>query len=401
MKEYTMEDTDTQVVSPSLHDDLAENYSQMAAEEPVEVTETVTEEPSVEDSSDLRLRDDQGRFASKPEEEAVPATLEEQAPEMGEENAASEVISGEESETGTDEQLMAPQHWPAENKEAFDSQPREAQEFILRRMGEQDAAFTKKTMDLADERKFYESMQPVLQPLAQSAAQHGMNVPEAIGRLFRAQQMLEQNPVDALQKLAVSYGVDLNKQFGAQPEPSADFDEFDDYVDPQIAELQNSVNSRLDYLDNHIRSQQQQAAQQQQYAQRQQAQATQQTIEQFAMYTDENGTLAHPFYAEVEDTMIPLVHHIRQTQPGMSQSQVLDAAYEQAVYANPNTRVQMAAQASATTEAQAAAKRKADADKAKRAALPSLSAGDAGVVGEEGEMTLREELEANLKKMTG
>ena len=99
--------------------------------------------------------------------------------------------------------------------------------------------------------------------------------------------------------------------------------------------------------------------------------------------------------------MIPLVHHIRQTQPGLSQSQILDAAYEQAVYANPTTRVQMAAQVSATTEAQAAAKRKADADKAKRAALPSLSAGDVGAVGEEGEMTLREELESNMKKMTG
>ena len=89
-----------------------------------------------------------------------------------------------------------------------------------------------------------------------------MNVPEAIGRLFTAQQMLEQNPVDALQKLAASYGVDLNKQFGAKNEPNAEFDEFDDYVDPQIAELQNSVNSRLDAYDNHIRSQQHQQQQQ-------------------------------------------------------------------------------------------------------------------------------------------
>ena len=75
-----MADTDTQVVSPSLNDDLTEAYNQMTAEEPTvdtpEVTEPVAEDTSVEESSESRLRDEQGRFANKPEEEATVAPLE-------------------------------------------------------------------------------------------------------------------------------------------------------------------------------------------------------------------------------------------------------------------------------------------------------------------------------------
>lgn len=404
-----MVDQDTQVASPSLHDDLTETYNQMTAEEPVEVSEPVAE---VEAPSGGQPRDEQGRFAKVESDDPVDPAEEDMAPqeaeaeevevpETGEEIVAPEVASDEEPD-GTSEQLEAPHHWTAENKEEFSTLPDASKKFILRRQGEMDAAYTKKSMDLADERKFYESMQPVLTPLAQEAAAKGIGLGEAIGRLYSAQRYLESSPVEGIKWLAQSYGVDLG-QFAPQPNMTQQSDDFDldSWVDPQIAELQQSVNSRLDSMDQILKRQQQQEAQARQRQQQQMQAHTQQSIEAFVLATDEHGTLKHPFYQDVESDMIPLVANMREQNPGLSNSEILEAAYEKAIWANPETRARLQGQVTEQAKRENDEKRKAEAAKAKKAALPKMTSGEAGAEPAPDQMSLRDELAARYESLAG
>ena len=187
--------------------------------------------------------------------------------------------------------LSAPKTWPAEHREAFEHLPEDQQGFMLKREHERDAAFTRKTTELAEQRRGVESLQGVLAPYRQQMQANGISEAEYVSRLMSYDNALRQNPQIALQHLAQHYGVKLSSG-----DSGVDWDE-ETTFDPQIQQLQQE----LAKTQAHVQSmhQSQINAQQQQLVDQ---------VESFASVKDVKGKLKHPHFEKVRERMGRLVN---------------------------------------------------------------------------------------------
>jgi hypothetical protein len=187
--------------------------------------------------------------------------------------------------------LSAPKTWPAEHREAFEHLPEDQQDFMLKREQERDAAFTRKTTQLAEQRREVETLQGVLAPYKSQMQANGISEAEYISRLMGYDNALRQNPRAALQHLAQHYGVDLSSS-----DSGVDWNE-ETTSDPQIQQLQQ----QLTQTQAHVQSMQQSQvnAQQQQLVDQ---------VESFATVKDAKGNLKHPHFEKVRERMGRLVN---------------------------------------------------------------------------------------------
>ena len=186
--------------------------------------------------------------------------------------------------------LSAPKTWPAEHREAFEHLPEDQRSFMLQREQERDAAFTRKTTDLAEQRRQIESLQGVLAPYKQQMQAHGISEAEYVSRLMTYDNALRQNPKLALQNLAQHYGIKLSGDSGV------------DYVeetpsDPQILQLQQQLNQTQAHIQ--TMQQSQVMAQQQQLVDQ---------VESFSTAKDAKGNLKHPHFEKLRERMGRLVN---------------------------------------------------------------------------------------------
>ena len=186
--------------------------------------------------------------------------------------------------------LAAPKTWPAEHREAFEHLPEDQRSFMLQREQERDAAFTRKTTDLAEQRRQVESLQGVLAPYKQQMQAHGISEAEYVSRLMTYDNALRQNPKLALQNLAQHYGIRLSGDSGV------------DYVeetpsDPQILQLQQQLNQTQAHIQ--TMQQSQVMAQQQQLVDQ---------VESFSTAKDAKGNLKHPHFEKLRERMGRLVN---------------------------------------------------------------------------------------------
>lgn len=186
--------------------------------------------------------------------------------------------------------LAAPKTWPAEHREAFEHLPEDQRSFMLQREQERDAAFTRKTTDLAEQRRQVESLQGVLAPYKQQMQAHGISEAEYVSRLMTYDNALRQNPKLALQNLAQHYGIKLSGDSGV------------DYVeetpsDPQILQLQQQLNQTQAHIQ--TMQQSQVMAQQQQLVDQ---------VESFSTAKDAKGNLKHPHFEKLRERMGRLVN---------------------------------------------------------------------------------------------
>ena len=137
---------------------------------------------------------------------------------------------------------------------------------------------------------------------------------------------------------------------------------------------------RLDALQNQFQTIQN-ALQEQERARAAQAEAASNSaVEEFMSAKNDKGELLYPFVDNVLDDMSLRVASIRRTNPAVSHSEALKAAYEQAVWANPETRAVLITAQTAQATQPAQALRKVQEAKAasagtmpKRGALPGAS----------------------------
>ena len=103
-------------------------------------------------------------------------------------------------------------------------------------------------------------------------------------------------------------------------------------------------------------------------------------VEEFFAAKDEKGGALYPFVDNVLEDMSARVSALRRANPSMAHQDALKRAYEEAVWANPETRAVLIAQQTAAAAAPAQALRKVEAARAasagtlpKRGALPAAS----------------------------
>ena len=263
--------------------------------------------------------------------------------------------SGETEQTTTDEPpevIEPPQHWSDEHKETFKGLPPNAQKFLFERHKSMEGDYTRKTTEFANERKRYDALKQVFEPLKDKMTLAGMDEMAAMKQLVAAQTYLDRNPREAIAYFAKTYGVDLS-----QPDPGAS------NQDPEMS----AVKAELSQLRNHLNLTEQQKA----LAERQRLDAE---ITAFSESKDEKGTPKHPHFELLRLRMGALI------QSGDAKD--LPDAYEKALWADPVLRTDLLEQQRKTAEAKAKAAAQKLAEDAKKKVIPK-GGGSSQVQGQE------------------
>ena len=245
------------------------------------------------------------------------------------------------SEPDESETIAPPQSMSAKDREAFAALPPESQKWLADRAKEQEAAFTQKTMDLAEKSKGFDKLEALLAPRRQQFAMDGMDDSTAIGQLLSISDYANSDPVGFAKYFlnARQIPVSALSETDGQESP----------VDPQLAAMQQKMQGIEGYL-----------TQQQTQAQRQAESAINSDVQKFSAENE--------YYAELEDEMVPIVAAVRSRDPSLSNMDVLAKAYKMAIAANETVSAKVEAAKAAKAEADKVAMAKARAAKAKKAA---------------------------------
>jgi len=317
--------------------------------EPKELNESPVEETQQDSKEDLTVPVEKLTSPEKEDEESenldqLATEHEEDQPKS--ENSEENPDNIEASENSTESKLEAPKNWSDDVKKVFDTLPQESQEFMIKRDKEMTSDYTKKTQDLAEQRKNIEALDKVLQPARQTIHATGISEPEYISRLLNADNALRTNPKMALRQLAQGYGIDLS----TMNEESESWND----PDPQYAQLLQQ--------NQHIMSELNQFKQQNMQSTVAQ---TEQTVEQFSAKTGADGKLMHPHFDKVRVKMGNLID--------AGEAKGLDDAYTKAVRLDDDLYEEAIKASRLSVKKQEDSKRKAAVDKARKV-KPSSSA---------------------------
>jgi len=238
----------------------------------------------------------------------------------------------------------APHSWQAEMQAKWAALPPDVQTYIAQREAEAHRAISEQGQAVAGYQRLFDQFG------VPKGYEHQLTQ-----ELLAAQHFLNTNPVEGLKWLAQSYGVDLNQI--AQPPEQATDDLFrDPRLDKQVLPEMQRLQQTIQGLAGHL-TQQQQAA----YAA--ERGETVKIVESFAK--------DKPLWAEIEQDVVAEITALKATQPNMPKSQMLEKAYERALWANPAARQKHLEKIDADKRAEAAKK----ASEAKRIASMNVRTG--------------------------
>lgn len=272
--------------------------------------------------------------------------------------------------------ITAPASMSAKDREAFYALPPDQQKWLADRAKQQEAAFTKKSMELAETRKGYDRLESILEPRRQQLRMQGMDESTAIGQLFELSDYAERDPVGFVKYLFSNRGIPLEALTeGSQADAQYQ-------ADPRFTQLQQQTNQLQAMLQ-----QQQMAVQQQEYSKVQSA------VDEFA------NDPANVFYAELEAEMVPIVQALSQNNPDMPPMERLAKAYKMAAAANPEVTAKIDADNKAKAEAARIKAAKQSSAKAKKSVSKPIRS-SATVTGSK-DLSLDEALEASFDELYG
>ena len=256
------------------------------------------------------------------------------------ESASTEdAVDGSDGEPETPQTLSAPQSMSAKDREAFYELPPASQKWLVDRVKQQEGDYTRKSTEVAEQRKYYDKIEQVIAPRRQQLALDGMDDGTAVGQLFALSDFASADPVGFTRYMFEQRGIPLSaltENGGRTP------------ADPQMLAMQQ----RLQYFEGHL-------AQQQQVEHQKSTQVVMSDIEKFSSET--------PFYQELQAEMVPIVSALRQSRPGLSNSQYLSTAYKMALAANEDVSSKVEIDQKAKSEAQRILKAKKTANQARKA----------------------------------
>lgn len=248
---------------------------------------------SVDDAG--RVRDENGKFAAVPKAGEPAPVVDQQQPPV---------------------QQQAPVALPDELAQVVQALPEANREAVQSALVAREAAWQGFATRIEGHVNGYEALLPVLQPRLQAWAVQGVTAPQAVNQLLALSDFATNDPRGFLKWFAGNNNVDLSE-----------LDEEVLPVDPQIKALQDKIDA-LTGTVNGVTSGLQNG-QHQQFVN---------AVKVFETEQDAQGQPLRPHFANVANEMLALVPALRTANPGMSPNQVLQEAYDRAVYANPATR---------------------------------------------------------------
>ena len=327
--------------APTLEAVLEGAINQTIEKEP----ETPNTETPKEEVENTTIPDAPKQVENTNSEESDSDSLDQVAPENEEETQDSKeepsddaVVAHVDGEDSKETPLEAPKNWSEEVRSKFKDLPRDAQEYMLKRDKEMTADYTRKTQEVAQQRKSFESLDKVIAPMRQQIAASGIGEAEYISRLLNADMALRNNPKMALKQLAQGYGIDLSSI-----EENVDWND----SDPQITQLQQQNQAILAEL-NQFKKQNLQSARQQ----------TENQISAFAESKDEKGNLKYPHFEQVRVKMGNLID--------AGEAKGLEDAYAKSIRLDDDLYKQSLDSQRKSAKAEEDARRKAAVEKAKK-----------------------------------
>jgi hypothetical protein len=292
----------------------------------------------------------EAREAGETQEDTSDAEAVDAATDGAETDPAPSGEGGEESpdqgsepgDGAADEQpLTPPERWSAEDKAQFAGLPREAQDLVLKREADVERHLSQKSQEIAELQRNYAPLDNIIGPRKQAWALSGFTPDAALNHLFALSDFASRDQAGFIQWFSQQHGIDLAELATGAHAP-----------DPKTQALQQRINQ----LEQGLQAQQAQV----ETSARSDAQAV---ITAFA--ADKTNA---PYFAEVEGDIAAIMPSVRAQNPGASPKELLQKAYDKAVWANETTR-------NKAISAREAAQRKADA----AAALKAQKAGGINV----------------------
>lgn len=310
-----------------------------------------------------RARDEVGRFARNepveaPEAVAKPAKLE-VAPEVGK---VGEQPAEAPAEVAATRPSLAPNSFSAAAKAEWDKVPASVAQEIARREADIHKEFTRQD----GERQFSKAMKSVIDPYMPLIAQQGGNPMAVVRNMLETAKVLSTGDpttkANAIRQLIRDVGIDPQSLMGEQQ-----------HIDPMLQTMQQKIQAFED-----------QQRQQQYFAQQQQEAQTHSVIGAFA------ADPKNVHFEQVKGHMAALLQ--------AGQAKDLQDAYDQAVWARPDTRSSLLVEQQRSTEEKRTADMRAKADAARRAGGSVIGSPGLGHSADPkaGQRSLREELAASF-----
>lgn len=331
--------------------------------------EAVKTEPAKSDTD--TVRDASGRFVkrdavkadpAKASAAAVPEPVKAGGAPAAEPAKAAAAATPEPTTEGTQRDTSRPPStWKPTARAEWAKLPPAVQAEIHRR----EADFMAGQSQLLPDAKFGASLRQVIEPYRALISSQGGTPEIAVSNLLRTAAVFAMgSPVQkqqAIASIAQEYGVDLRAlvQPGAEGAPQP--------APPPPGD------PRVDQIYQYLTQQEQQRAQAE-------AREREMAVSNWANAKDAAGNPLRPYVDDVASEMSAYMPLIRQAKPGASHADILQEAYEQACWANPEVRQlllreqQTAAEAKRLADSQqrvAEAKRAASVNVPRRASIPS------------------------------
>jgi hypothetical protein len=276
-------------------------------DKPLSLRETLNK--SVEEVREKeRVRDEQGKFAKeKPANAEKPAAAASNSPP-----SQGEKVADSASETPqASKPVGPPPGWSPASKEFFNSLAPDhpLRQDVLKREEEVSNGFK----SYSDKTKQYDAIEQAIAPNRARYQQAGLKSDaEAVNRLFQWESAIASNPIEGIQRLARSYGVDLSQIAQQSPAPSDGGQDIPQYLKPvldRFGQLEQQVTGVL--------------------TSQQQSESNRITAELAAFAKDK------PHFEKVRVAMGQMMT------AGIVPHTDLDDAYQRAIWADPDLRQQL------------------------------------------------------------
>lgn len=369
----------------------------------------------VEDSEEIDSGTEDGAAAPPAKEpgEGAPPVKEPEA------EASAEVKKTEEEEKTdakpeVEKPGEAPKHWAKADRELFAKQPKEAQDFLMRRHKEMEGDYTRRVQGLGALKDTYEPIDRMFEPWKEQLKKNNMTVGTLIaGWAGVEERLMKGEGVPLLADVAKAYKIDpiqLATQVlatGGVIDPAKTVEEIMRGVKAGTAAVitpadRTAEQERLDRIEADLH-----ADRTEKY--NNEIVRINKSVDDFRAAKAPNGDLLHPYFDEVMDTIVDIANLAAAKKTG---AKSLDQLYEEAIWQNTTVRqkflaAQEAANGQKLTVAQQDEQRKAaeemrkKAQKAKRAGSSVAGSGQGGGQSpanpQRSNLSLREQLSAAVQ----
>ena len=326
-------------IAEAAYDDLEAGAEAEAPEAPIEAEGA--EEPLAQDD---RPRDKSGRWVSKTGETPPGEAIEPLDPAPKPKIEVQKPPTDPAAVSPPARSNQVPEHWSADDKATFAKLPAEGQAFLLKRHGDMEAEFTRKSQASAGAVQFTQALAPVFNDpqIAQSLKQAGVHPVQAIQEWASWHKMgtspRQEDKFHLLVGLSQRMGLDPARIFSAlsnqSPSNPMNLSE-EDLKDPAvkfIADHLGKTQSKLDAIEGEL---QQRNQREHQARAEWGVRSARQGIDGFADEKSKDGRPLRPYF----DAVLPYIIDLFKANPNRSMADTYDAA----CWAHPEVRKQMLA----------------------------------------------------------